>query len=34
MEVRGIEERMEHIIMMLCEGSFAEMVGGDGNING
>ena len=33
MEVRGIEEGMEHVTMMLFEESFVETVGGDGNID-
>ena len=33
MEVRGIEEGVERVMAMVFEGSLAEMVGSDGNID-
>ena len=33
MEVRGVEEGVECITAMVIEGSFAEVVGSDGNVD-
>ena len=34
MKVRGVKEGVQHVMMMIFEGPFAETVGSDGDVNG